>query len=235
MVGLSARWIRHILPFGAPRPTLVLLLGLILVVSILWMPSATMAGQAASGELFFHPCDGCHPVTKAGGTGRLSRTLPIKFEGHKVGLEGHEGLGKGKAACQACHDDAAKNPGMLKLADGSLVDIKGDIAQVCYRCHSAKYKEWKAGTHGRNLPKCTAGGCHDPHTPAWIYAEPMLPFAGSGIQFKAVSEREPFLPLAPPAPPPAVETPRWFALMALFGVVIAGGQTARLVRGRRKR
>ena len=115
----------------------------------------------------------------------------------------HDVLGKGDAACLVCHDDPAKNPGMLKLADGSLVDIKGDVAAVCFRCHSTKYKEWKAGTHGKHQGKCTAAGCHDPHSPGFMYAQPLRPFVGNGFQFQVLSERTAFTPLMAPAPPPA--------------------------------
>ena len=111
-----------------------------------------LAIQASSGELLFYPCTDCHPVTIIPGTNRPSRPLPNDFKGHDIVLQGHDKLGKGNTACLACHDDPSRNPGMLKLADGSLIDIKGDVAQVCYRCHSAKYKEWKAGTHGKRKP-----------------------------------------------------------------------------------
>jgi hypothetical protein len=124
---------------------------------------------------------------------------------------------------------------MLKLADGSLVDIKGDVALVCYRCHSTKYKEWKAGTHGKHQAKCTAAGCHDPHTPGFIYAPPTMPFIGTGWQFKVLSQREPFRPLASPAPAPPVQLPAWFIGLAVVGTVAAGGLGGTLLLGRFKR
>jgi hypothetical protein len=129
----------------------------------------------------------------------------------------------------------ARNPGMLKLADGSLVDIKGDVALVCYRCHSTKYKEWKAGTHGKHQAKCTAAGCHDPHTPGFIYASSLMPFIGTGFQFKVLSKREPFMPLASPALAPAVQIPWWFTGLAVLGLVAVGGLAGTLVVGRSKR
>jgi hypothetical protein len=124
---------------------------------------------------------------------------------------------------------------MLKLADGTLLDITKDVPRLCYQCHSAKYKEWVAGTHGRNLLSCTAAGCHDPHTPTYIYAEPLLPFVGVGFQFKVLSGREPFTPLAPPAPAPPTDTPTWYSALVVLGLAAAGGQLARLLRGRQKR
>lgn len=197
--------------------------------------SPAIAGQASSGELLFYPCTSCHPVTMQPGTDRPTRKLPGDFPGHEIVLVGHDVLGTGDAACLACHDDPAKDPGKLKLADGSLIDITGDTAQVCYRCHSAKYNEWKAGTHGRHKPTCTAAGCHDPHTPRWIYAESLPPFVGSGFQFKVLSGREPFTAFAPPAPAPPTDIPQLFVIAVVLGVAAAAARVAGLVRGRSNR
>jgi hypothetical protein len=196
-------------------------------------PAVALAGQAASGELLFYPCTSCHPVTMLPGTEQPSKRLPGGFKGHEIVLIGHKTLGQGSAACLVCHDDPSRDPSKLKLADGTLVDIKGNVALVCYRCHSTKYKEWKAGTHGRHEAKCTAKGCHDPHTPQFIYADPLRPFVGNGFQFKVLSVRVPFEPLARPAPAPPVTIPWWFAAAAYLGLVVVGGLTGGLVMGRR--
>ena len=123
---------------------------------------------------------------------------------------------------------------MLKTIDGSLVDIKGDISRVCYRCHSTIYNEWKDGAHGKGQPKCTAGGCHDPHTPGYIYAGSLLPFVGTGFQFQILPEKHEFTPLAAPARNQAapVETPVWFLPLVALGVVVAGGLVGKLILGR---
>jgi hypothetical protein len=194
-----------------------------------------LAGQASAGELFFYPCTSCHPV--ASGAVEGGRKFPIDFKGHEIVLLGHDKLGAGDAACLVCHEDAEKNPGMLKTIDGSLVDITGDVSLVCFRCHSAKYSEWKAGVHGRGEPKCTAAGCHDPHTPGWIYAGPLMPFVGTGFQFRVLPARQAFTPLMNPAPRgiPPVETPLWFAVLVTLGVVTAGGLVGKLILGRSKR
>ncbi len=199
------------------------------------LPSAAFAGQAASGELFFYPCTSCHPVTVPEGSDTPNKKLPNGFKGHEIKLIGHDALGVGENACLTCHDDPNRDPSKLKLADGALVDIKGDVALVCYRCHSTKFREWKAGTHGKHQSKCTASGCHDPHTPGFIYAEPLRPFVGNGFQFKVLSQRAQFKPLAAPAPPPPVRFPGWYAAVALLGVVAVGGLTVKLVSGRSTR
>lgn len=217
----------------ATRPAVALAALVFLLITFL--PSAAFGGQAASGELFFYPCTSCHPVTMIPGTDQPSKPLPNKFMKHEIGLIGHDQLGAGDAACLACHDDPSRDPGKLKLADGSLIDVKGDVAQVCFRCHSEKYREWKAGTHGRHKDKCTASGCHDPHTPGFIYAEPLRPFVGNGFQFQVLAKRAAFTPLmSPPLPPPVLEI-RWFTYMVAVGLVIAGGLVGTLIFGRLKR
>ena len=193
------------------------------------------AGQSSSGELLYYPCTSCHPVHLIPGTDKPDRALPNGFQGHQIVLWGHDKLGQGDAACPVCHDDMTRNPGKLKTADGSLIDITGDISLVCYRCHSTKYKEWKAGTHGKHKPSCTAAGCHDPHTPGWIYAPALLPFTGAGFQFRVLDQRQPFAAFAPPAPAPPVEIPWWFNGVAVVGLLVAAGLTGTLLVGRLKR
>ncbi|PKQ16276.1 MAG: hypothetical protein CVT67_05700 [Actinobacteria bacterium HGW-Actinobacteria-7] len=213
----------------------ILLFVMTLLLSLSLSPPAAYAGQASTGELLFYPCTSCHPVT-LGSDGKPSRPLPNGFEGHRIVLTSHDRLGKGDAACLVCHDDASKNPGKLKLIDGTLIDIKdGDISAVCYRCHSAKYQEWKDGTHGRHQPKCTAAGCHDPHTPSWIYVAPLRPFTGSGFQARAVSKRVAFSPLASPPSPPPVETPWWLRFLDTIGVLTVVGIAGVLILGRQQR
>jgi hypothetical protein len=226
-------------PAGRPgmrlRARLRLPIAVLAFAALLLAPNArAVAGEAAPGELFFYPCTSCHPVTMVPGTERPTRPLPNGFKGHDVTLEGHDALGRDDA-CLACHDDPARDPGKLLIAGGGRVDIKGDVSQVCYRCHSTKYKEWKAGTHGRNQPACTASGCHDPHTPGLIYAGPLMPFVGTGFQFKVLTERAAFSPLAPPAPAPPVETPAWFVVVAVLGFAVAVSLVRRLVPERSKR
>jgi hypothetical protein len=235
MVALSSRPARPDARFRLTRRALgavAVVLGIVLFCTVV----PAFAGQASSGELFYYPCTSCHPVQMIPGTETPTKKLPNGFTGHEIVLVGHDKLGKGDAACMTCHDDPARNPGMLKLADGSLIDIKiGDIALVCYRCHSTKYKEFKAGTHGKHKASCVAAGCHDPHTPGFIYAPPLMPFIGTGFQFKVLSQREAFSPLAPPAPDAPVQIPWWFTAITVVGIAVVGGITGTLVMGRSKR
>jgi hypothetical protein len=205
------------------------------VALVMLSAASAFAGQASTGELFFYPCTSCHPI--APGSLDAGRKLPNDFKGHAIVLIGHDKLGKGAEACAVCHEGAEKNPGMLKTIDGSLVDVTGDVSLVCFKCHSAKYALWKAGAHGKGYPKCTSAGCHDPHTPGWIYAGPLMPFVGTGFQFRVLPDKQAFMPLAAPAPRgiPPVETPVWFAALVAVGLVAAGGLVGTLILGRSKR
>ncbi len=194
-------------------------------------PPAGAVGQAASGETLFYPCTSCHPVGPQG----TATGLPNDFPGHQVVLIGHDALGEGSAACLVCHDDPARDPGKLVLLDGSLVDITGDVPALCFTCHSERYREWAAGTHGRNQPSCTSSGCHDPHTPAWVYGDPLLPFVGTGFQVRSVSDRQAFTPLAGPPVKAPVVTPSWLVLATLLVAFLATGIVGYLVRGRSAR
>lgn len=224
---------------GGLIPDLLALSFLVFAVVMLIAPVRAVAGQASVGRLTFYPCTRCHPVTIDPATGKSTRPVPNDFKGHKIVLEGHDKLGKGDLACLVCHDDASRNPGKLKAIDGSLVDVTGDVSLVCYRCHEAKYREFKAGIHGKHSASCVAAGCHDPHTPQYIFAGPLRPFQGTGFQFKVLPQHVAFKPLASPPPAPAVNTPTWYTVSAvsayLVALLLAGGLIGTVVvRGRQK-
>lgn len=200
------------------------------VMFALLLAAPAFAGQSATGVLAFEPCTQCHPVT-LGADGNPAQPLPIGMAKHEVTLEVHDVLGEGSAACLACHMAPSANPGLLILPDGGLVDVTGDVSRVCQRCHFEKYREWQTGVHGKDAPKCSAAGCHDPHTPSWIYMEALPPFQGTGVEIRAVPDREPFQPLAGPPLAAAVYTPMWLTaasglggllILALLGFVLFG-------------
>lgn len=208
---------------------------LVLVLAVFALAASALAGQASTGELAFYPCDRCHPVV-LGPDGKPTKPLPVGLDKHEITLEKHDILGQGDKACLACHDVPTRNPGMLILPDGSLVEVNGDTSRTCQRCHFEKYQQFKAGVHGKKQPKCTAAGCHDAHTPSWIYIAALPPFQGTGLEVKAVgADREPFKPLASPPLPPPVVTPLWFAILASIGVVMCIGIVGSLFLGRSKR
>jgi len=207
---------------------------MLVVLFVFSLGSFAYAGRASTGKLAFFPCTQCHPVS-VDANGNPNHALPNGFKKHEIVLEIHDTLGKGSAGCLVCHDDPMRNPGMLKLADGSLVDIRGDVSQVCMRCHFEKYREFKAGIHGKRLDKCTAAGCHDPHTPSWIYIAALPPFQGTGIQVHAVNAREPFKALAPPPVPPVTITPTWLVVISGLGALLMAALIAYLIFGGSKR
>ena len=205
--------------------TLLLAFGLATVASA---ALAAPAGRAASGELLFYPCSTCHAPG-------APPTLPNGFESHQIVLESHDMLGEGSQACAACHDDPEGDPGRLKVIGGFVEVGSDEVSRVCYQCHSGMYAEWEAGIHGREQPGCAAAGCHDPHTPSWIYGDPLPPFVGTGFQVRAVSDRIPFTPLASYPVKPPVETPHWLWLATALVAAIVAGAIGFMLRGRSAR
>jgi hypothetical protein len=211
------RLVRDPLRRAALAGAILALLGLALLPA-----TPAVAGQASTGKLLFYPCTDCHPVTVDKVTGKPSHPIPIDFKGHGIVLEGHDVLGKDEAACLVCHDDSEHNPGLLHAVDGTPIDVKtGDIARLCQKCHFEKYNQFKEGTHGKHLPSCVAAGCHDPHTPEYIYVGPLTPFLGTGFQIKAVGrDRVPFRPIMPPPLQPPTVTPLWYQIVAGIGLLL---------------
>jgi hypothetical protein len=81
--------------------------------------------------------------------------------------------------CLDCHD--ADNRDQLHLASGEAVAF-GESYRLCGQCHGEKYRDWRAGVHGRrvgqwNGPKqyLLCVHCHSPHQP---HFKPMTPVAG---------------------------------------------------------
>lgn len=71
--------------------------------------------------------------------------------------------------CLDCHD--ATDRDKLHLASGELVPFD-ESYRVCGQCHGEKYRDWRAGVHGRrvgqwNGPKryLLCVHCHNPHQP----------------------------------------------------------------------
>jgi hypothetical protein len=113
--------------------------------------------------------------------------------------------------------------------------VTGDVSQVCQRCHFEKYREWEAGIHGKDAPKCSASGCHDPHSPSWIYMEALPPFQGTGVEILAVGNRQPFQPLAGPPLAPRVFTPLWLSIVTGLGALLVLAVLGYLLLGKVKR
>lgn len=79
--------------------------------------------------------------------------------------------------CLDCHDGA--NRDMLHLASGELVPFE-ESYRLCGQCHGDKYRDWRAGVHGRRTGRWDGEKqyllcvhCHDSHSPRFKPIEPL--------------------------------------------------------------
>jgi hypothetical protein len=78
--------------------------------------------------------------------------------------------------CLDCHD--AANRDVLHLASGDHVPF-GESYRLCGQCHGEKYRDWRAGVHGRRTGDWNGhkayllcANCHNPHQPRFKAVEP---------------------------------------------------------------
>jgi len=71
--------------------------------------------------------------------------------------------------CLDCHD--TDNRDRLHLASGELVSFD-ESYRICGQCHGEKYRDWRAGAHGRRIGEWNGTKqyllcvhCHSPHQP----------------------------------------------------------------------
>jgi hypothetical protein len=89
--------------------------------------------------------------------------------------------------CLDCHD--ADNRDRLHLASGQPVPFE-ESYQVCGQCHGEKYRDWRAGVHGRRVgywngakQYLLCAHCHNPHQPRFKSMAPQpAPFRPRGPQ-----------------------------------------------------
>ncbi len=81
--------------------------------------------------------------------------------------------------CLDCHD--AGNRDRLHLASGELVPFE-ESYRLCGQCHGDKYRDWRAGVHGRRTGRWDGEKsyllcvhCHNSHSPAFPPIEPLPP------------------------------------------------------------
>jgi hypothetical protein len=81
--------------------------------------------------------------------------------------------------CLDCHDNQDRD--VLRLASGAPVPFT-ESYRLCGQCHGDKYRDWRAGIHGRRsgwwdgartYELCVH--CHDPHSPRFKAIEPEAP------------------------------------------------------------
>ncbi len=80
--------------------------------------------------------------------------------------------------CLDCHD--ADHRDQLHLASGEAVPFD-ESYRLCGQCHGEKYRDWRAGVHGRRVGEWNGAKryllcvhCHNPHQPRF---KPMAPHA----------------------------------------------------------
>lgn len=84
--------------------------------------------------------------------------------------------------CLNCHHPENRN--VFVDYDGAEIP-EHDVTLLCAKCHGPKYRDWKAGVHGRQngywdatkgpKEKLRCIQCHDPHKPAFPPIKPLAP------------------------------------------------------------
>jgi Zn finger protein HypA/HybF involved in hydrogenase expression len=113
------------------------------------------------------PCSNCHAEMKPDRTRRelvaMHDDIQLKHD------EEHRW-------CLDCHD--ADNRDVLHLANGDRVPFE-ESYRVCGQCHGEKYRDWRAGVHGRRVGEWNGHKnyllcphCHNPHQPRFKALQP---------------------------------------------------------------
>jgi hypothetical protein len=113
------------------------------------------------------PCSSCHASLK------VNRTKRELTEMH-TDIELKHGFAQ--VWCLDCHN--ADNRDVLHLASGELVPFD-ESYRLCGQCHGEKYRDWRAGVHGRRTGYWNGHklyllcvNCHNPHQPRF---KPLVP------------------------------------------------------------
>jgi hypothetical protein len=114
------------------------------------------------------PCSGCH--NKDMPPNRTRRQLSAMHD--DIVLKHDEE----HRWCLDCHD--AENRDQLHLASGEPVPF-GESYRLCGQCHGEKYRDWRAGVHGRRVGEWNGhrryllcAHCHNPHQPRFHPLKP---------------------------------------------------------------
>jgi len=108
------------------------------------------------------PCSECHNNTDL----PPNRTRRALSDAHDDIVLKHD---QEHRWCLDCHD--TDNRDRLRLASGELVSFE-ESYRVCGQCHGEKYRDWRAGVHGRRIGQWNGAKqyllcvhCHSPHQP----------------------------------------------------------------------
>jgi hypothetical protein len=113
------------------------------------------------------PCSSCHAGLK------VNRTRRPLTDMHGDIVLTHDAEHRW---CLDCHD--AENRDMLHLASGERLSFD-ESYRLCGQCHGEKYRDWRAGVHGRRTGDWNGhkayllcANCHNPHQPRFKPIEP---------------------------------------------------------------
>lgn len=114
-----------------------------------------------------YPCSNCHSMIPVNTTRRVLTGF------HTNIVLQHD---EGNRWCLDCHD--AENRDQLHLASGEPVQFE-ESYRLCGQCHGEKYRDWRAGVHGRrsgdwngHKSYLLCAHCHNPHKP---HFQPLQP------------------------------------------------------------
>jgi hypothetical protein len=145
-----------------------------------WGSAATAASAPVQEEIEvppppfsegIFPCSDCHDPT-----------LPINTKRRELQLAHKEIDLKHDAEhrwCLDCH--SATDRDKLHLASGELIEFT-ESYKLCGQCHGDKYRDWRAGVHGRRSGNWDGHktyllcvNCHNAHSPAFKPLKPLPP------------------------------------------------------------
>jgi hypothetical protein len=139
-----------------------------------------------------YPCSDCH----AGGGDTTRRELGFHEDIQEVFTHGIE-----NRWCLDCHNN--ENRDVLHLSNGEPV-LFTESYRLCGQCHGDKYRDWRAGVHGRRVGNWNGDktyflcvNCHNPHAPAFRGIEEV---EVDGVLITRPT-LEPMKPLPPPTHP----------------------------------
>lgn len=116
------------------------------------------------------PCSGCHATMEV----NPKRRALTEFHDDIVLRHDEE-----HRWCLDCHD--AKDRDSLHSASGELIPFS-ESYRLCGQCHGEKFRDWKAGVHGRrsgdwngHKTYLLCAHCHNPHQPRFRPLAPKPP------------------------------------------------------------
>jgi hypothetical protein len=118
-----------------------------------------------------YPCSTCH---NADMPPRPKRRV-MKLDHKDIRLHHDEA----NRWCLDCHSADDRN--VLHSASGAIIPF-AESYRLCGQCHGDKYRDWKAGIHGKRTGQWNGKkqyllcvNCHNPHSPKFKPIAPMAP------------------------------------------------------------